>query len=230
MAVGARGWMVLAAFLLAWGPRAADPPPEADLPVVVPSLPARPGVIRNPITYEQIHHIAGVTPDGKGLLLDLEDPSLEGTLYAGPYPFCEGVADYDQVVFRTTVAVEAGRAEIPAELFLQAGYNSNDWPEGGGGEPPTMTVGYRLDLRRTGASGPVPLGYYDGRSSFTWDGTAVRQNLTVVEGPLVHGITSDDPTTVVITWRTDAPASGEVLISKIRDGGGGRRSRRRPDR
>ncbi|RLB30479.1 MAG: hypothetical protein DRH20_16610, partial [Deltaproteobacteria bacterium] len=52
-----------------------------DLPVLVPDLPERQVGIRNRVVLDQIRSIRGPDREGRGLVMDLGDPSLFGTIY-----------------------------------------------------------------------------------------------------------------------------------------------------
>ena len=53
------------------------------LPVNPPDAESGQKGIRNLLTFQQIRNVTGVAKDGSGLLLDLEDGSLFGTIYSG---------------------------------------------------------------------------------------------------------------------------------------------------
>jgi len=185
---------------------------SGELPVVVPSLPPRDGSIRNPITFDQLHNFTGPSADGQCLHLDLGGAAFQGAVYAGPYPFCEGASDYDHAAFLLSGTLTNGATDVPAAAFLQDAYNANAWPQGTGSEPPTMTVAYRIDLRSVSGDTVTSYGLYDSLVSFRQEGPSVAKNLTLVEGPYLALVTSDDPPSAAIAWTTDLPATGEVRL------------------
>ena len=92
---------LIASIVMLLGLTTMAPMSKADnLPVVIPDLPKRPASIRNPITFEQMHNFVGPDEKGKGLIIDLGDPKLQGKIYCGPYPFEAGDSDYDYMRFR----------------------------------------------------------------------------------------------------------------------------------
>ncbi len=197
---------LLALLLLAapaWG--------DDDLPVLVPGGVSVDFGIRNRLPVKELHRcITGATEDGRGLAFDLGDESLEGKVHAGPYPFEEGEADYDHVRYRFTGKIAKGRGVIPVAHFLRTRYNANDWPDGQSRRPATPAVAYRFQLWRRRASGLEDLGFYGGVANVRFEGNKAVENLTILEGPFVTGLTSDDPTRVTVVWRTDRPA-GAIL-------------------
>lgn len=185
------------------------PPENPNLPVIVPSHPSREGDVRNPLSFERIHNIVGPSSDGRGLLLDLGDPSYHGTIHTGPYPFEAGEADYDYARYRLSRKLEKGKGVLDVERLVRVDrYNANNWPTD------TMTVAYRLDLSRTCEDGHVAhLGFYDSLVSFKRTENGYAPTLTIVEGPFVNLVRSDDPTTVLISWETDRASEGTLLVA-----------------
>ncbi len=176
-----------------------------NLPVIVPNgSPDENYGIRNPYPFEVIHNIVGPSTDGKGLLLDLGDSLLQGRIYTGPYPFEAGESDYDYARYRYYMPLENGAGTLRIDKYFQDKYNANFWPEGQG-EAGTMTLGYRLDLG--------DLGFYDSVVSFSND-SGYAKDLTILEGPFVTMVTSDDPSKIVIAFETDESCIGKVEISR----------------
>jgi 3',5'-cyclic AMP phosphodiesterase CpdA len=183
---------------------------EPDLPVVVPDLPPKKGDIRNRITIDQLRNIKSSESPDQGLFIDLGDKAIHGKIYTGPYPFEAGEADYDYPRYRLQSSLTEGKGVLPvAELFREK-INANHWPEGR--SPVTPTVGYRLDLWRSQAGRDEHLGFYDGVASFRKEGKAILKNLTIVEGPFVARVTSDDPGSLLIVWETDEECRGQVFV------------------
>jgi phosphodiesterase/alkaline phosphatase D-like protein len=181
-----------------------------DLPVLDPtgSLPVRDGSIRNPA---EVQDIIGKIVDGttaKGLDF-LGHSSLQGTIYTGPYPFEAGEADYDYARYRRYEPLTNGEGTLRIDKFFSDKYNANNWPTGQGNYPPTPTIGYRFDIEG--------LGFYDGVVSFRKEGDAFVKNLTIVEGPFVTMLTSDDPHSMVIAFETDKPCEGTVEVPGLGD-------------
>ncbi|MEW6110665.1 MAG: metallophosphoesterase family protein [Thermodesulfobacteriota bacterium] len=191
---------------------------EPDLPVVVPDLPPGKGDIRNRITIEQLRNIQSSESPDQGLAIDLGDAAIHGKIYTGPYPFAAGEADYDYPRYRLQGSLTGGKGVLPVAEFFREKINANHWPEGR--SPVTPTVGYRLGLWRSQADRYEHLGFYDGVVSFRKEGKAILKNLTIVEGPFVARVTSDDPGSLLIVWETDEACRGQVFVWPD-DGGGG---------
>ncbi len=189
-----------------------------DLPVIVPQLPKVKGGIRNQVTFEQIHNIIGPEEDGEGLVVDLQDPTLMGKIYTGPYPFEAGNADYDYARYRKSSNLEFGKGTLRISDFFENKYNSNDWPDGLNPFS-TKSIAYRLDLWKLEDDGRVShLGFYDSIVAFEKSGDTIQKNLTIVEGPFVALVRSESPRTIWIVWETDEPSTGTVLIYGKRSG------------
>jgi len=189
-----------------------------DLPVLEPNLPSKVSGVRNPVTFDQIHNIVGPSEDGSGFVLDLNDSSYWGWIYSGPFPLAGSDIDYSRYRIRTPL--RNGKGVIHCRNFFTIDrYNPNHWPA------ETMTVAYRLELFRTTLNGqPKPLGFYDSLLSFTLEpapsnktdaGRRLRKVPTIVEGPFVCMVRSDNPTEVLLTWRTDEPCTAELVLWKL---------------
>ncbi|MFW6133659.1 MAG: hypothetical protein ACOC8F_07150, partial [Planctomycetota bacterium] len=190
-------------------PAGCAPSGNGELPVRVPALPRRAAFVRNPVTFDQVTNITGGTK--AGLQIDLGDWRYRGTVFSGPYPFEAGETDYDYARYRLDAPLKRGKGLIRIDKLMVDKYNANDWPADG-----PMTVAYRLELYRDNLVGPpAALGFYDMRVSFTRDADGVFHKApTIVEGPLVNLVTSDDPTSCVIAWETLEPTTGTVHVAR----------------
>ena len=93
---------------------------DENLPVLVPKGERIEGSIRNRIPIKDLHRaILGASEDGTGLAVDLGDETLDGFVYAGPYPFEEGESDYDYERFRLRSAIKGGKGTIPVTPLLR---------------------------------------------------------------------------------------------------------------
>jgi len=205
--------IVMLAVTLAW----ASVSGRDSLPVNPPD--AKPGQkgIRNLLTFKQIRNVTGAAKDGSGLLLDLEDESLFGSIYSGPYPFEARESDYDIMRFRLKSSLNKGRGIIKCTDFMhKANINANDWPR------PNMTVAYRLELYKRNPDDSIrTLGFYDSVVSFKEvplpnargkKRFSLRKTVTVIEGPFVNLIHSDNPRQAQVSWQTDEPCTGTVRL------------------
>ncbi len=185
----------------------AGPP----LPVKVPDLPAHDRTPWRQVTLRQIRHIVGPDKKGKGLVIDLEDSTLFGEIYTGPYPFEAGSADMDYVRYRRWSRLDKGRGVLRIAGFFDNRYNANNWPQGQGWTM-TPTIAYRLDLWRRQGQDVRPLGFYQALVSFQRRDGQFEQVNTILEGPFVSLINSGDPGSLVISWDTSETCRGTVTL------------------
>jgi len=185
------------------------------LPVIVPEL-AEESWTRNAITFEQLHN---VNEESGELVIDLGDPDISGEIHIGPYPFEAGDSNYDYIRYRRSAELSEGRAVLPLSRLYTASYDSNGWIEGGDSTA-TPTVAYRLELFQ---GEDTSLGMYGSFASFEAAGEGVfRKMPTIIDGPYVTLLSSDDPTSMEIVWETDEPCSGRVSFgSQTYDQGNG---------
>ena len=193
---------------------------KMDLPVKVPALPVVERFVRNRITWEALHVVSASSGPGEGLILDLGDPDLEGRIYSGPYPFEAGRTESDYARYRTVRPLSKGRGCIALASFFLTPFNVNQWPEGPPGlSSPSMTAAYRVELHlRPHDGGCRALGFYEGVAGFRRTGKGgFEKTLTLTEGPYLTRLSSDDPTSAVVVFRTDRTARGRV---RVRPAGG----------
>lgn len=186
---------------------------QQDLPVIIPDLPPREAHIRNHITFEQLHAIKGTDPENSGLVIDLGNPDLHGSIYTGPYPFEAGAADYDYVRYRLESPLVDGKGVLPLSDFFKDKYNANAWPASLC--PMTTTVAYRLSLWLLEKNKPTFMGFYDSVVSFRREGDKFVKNPTIIKGPFVTMITSDDPSSIMIALETDEESRATVTVYRV---------------
>jgi len=186
-----------------------EPPAYVDdgLPIVVPESEQIPYVYTT-MTYDRLNNITGGNEEG--LTLDLGDKELWGKIFISQYPFEAGDAGYDYTFFiDKSGTLTDGTGIIPIAQLLKTKYDANNWLDGGI-SPATFTAAYQLDLFQ---GEDTYFGTYGSVVSFNMDGSGMFQKLpTIVDGPYVTAITSDDPTSMEIVWETDEPCSGEVRL------------------
>jgi hypothetical protein len=157
----------------------------------------------------------------EGLRLDLSDvqvlldgtridaAELYGTLYVGPYPFEADETRYAYKRFRGKTSIREGSAIVPLAGFFADKTNSEGWTDGG-------QVVIRLDLHLARPGEDRPLGVYDTFAWFDRTDNGFVKIPGIVEGPLVHRLTSDHPTMAVISVVTDAPSRPTVFLEGLR--------------
>jgi hypothetical protein len=214
-------WAIVALSLAGTGEAAGQSSATAiDLPVKIPSYPGVEVGVRNPITWRQLHAVSAGASDNEGeaLWIDLGDSALQGTASTGPYPFEAGKADYAYQAFRLTRPVTGGTGILRIDRFFEDKFDANQWPQGQCAEHedcPSPTIAYRLHLLTAGTAGRiVDYGFYDGRAGFTGDSEhgPYRPAPTIIEGPFVNLVRSDTPDRVLISFETDAPCLGSVVL------------------
>lgn len=204
----------LVGLVLTSGVLAQSAATQPALPVSPPEQQHYNGGIRNLVTFEQIHNIVGVTPNGHDFLIDLADASLSGRIYTGPYPFEAAESDFDYARFRESSELKRGAGKIDASgFFRHETINANDWPKD------YMTVAYRLALFRDerNSEGHLtesrPLGFYDSLVSFTHEDGRIAKTVTIVEGPLLSMVEPHETDSVTIAWVTDEACIGKVYLA-----------------
>ena len=156
--------------------------------------------------------------DDKGLQLVLTDITklLDGTTidpgniygdaYVGPYPFEAEENEYSYKRFRAPSSIENGNATLRVGYLLGEAHNSEDWTDHG-----TVAVRLRLYLEQEGKD--RFLGDYDTFTSFRKEGDKFIKSTSIIEGPFVNLIQSDNPGKMVISFRTDRPVKGTVILN-----------------
>lgn len=198
----------------------------SDLPVKIPSAETHREVpYKGLSTYLSIDMIQSAIKDGssRGLFIDLTEitrlldgteikPGFQffGSAYIGPYPFETKEVTYTYKRYRLKTAIQKSRGLLPVDYFLHVQRNSEDWTDEG-------RIAVRLDLFLMTDQNIVSLGLYDTFVRFkrvmTEDGDArfIKQ-VSLIEGPMVNLIRSDDPSTLVISFKTDQPVKAAVVL------------------
>jgi len=197
----------------------------ANLPVISPETMGHPPVASRYMgSFLDIQAVQDAIGDGdaKGLPFDLKgvtklldgtavDPArLYGALVVGPYPFQSRDTQFRYKRFRGYAPIKSGRATLPIGLLFKTRYNTAGWSDRG-------TVALRLKLYYEESGEDRFLGLYDTFVSFKHDGKRILKQPTIMEGPLVHLVTSDDPTSAVISLRTDVPTRPTVRLKSGRE-------------
>ena len=171
--------------------------------------------VRNALTLPQLW--AAVKGGKDGLTVDLShvreladgttiDPAkLYGSVCFGPYPFEAAETPYAYKRFRFRVAIAKGKATLKVGKLLIPKHNSEGWKDTG-----QIVIRLKLHLERPGQD--RALGVYDTFATFRRTPQAVEKLPSIVEGPLINLLTSDDPTTAVISFVTDQAAAAAVVL------------------
>lgn len=195
-----------------------------DLPVKDPATAdckEKPLNIRNLFTIEQLY---GAIKDGEaqGLEIDLTgvhrlldgtsiDPArIYGVIYVGPYPFEAQETDYDLKRFRRQTSLKGGKGTLDLAYLFDSSRNSEDWFDEG-------VVAVRLELFLETEAQDKPLGIYDTFVRFRKTSRGFVKLPTVIEGPFINLLRSDDYANAVISFRTSAPGIGKVILDRHRE-------------
>jgi hypothetical protein len=131
-----------------------------------------------------------------GIALDFGKPDFTGTLVFGLVPFHD--TKYPQPVYRTSVPITAGKAEINIKTSITDRYDMVGWQKSG-----TGVVGYRV-ISQTGGM------VYDGRVRFKGFGP-FEIDVTMIEGPFVGNV---EPRRAVISFLLSQPAPCAVVAGE----------------
>ncbi len=179
------------------------------------SVEARGYGIENLIPLEAIEKAAGAGEKGivfrfdhLDTLLDgstLDPASIYGTIFAGPYPFEAEETEYPYGRFRVRGRIEGGAGTLPVGRLLGRYANSEGWTDGG-------TILVQCDLFAALEGKDRHLGVYDTFVRFEKEGGRFEVLPHLVEGPFIGMVTSDDPTTALVSFRTSLPGEASVLL------------------
>lgn len=144
-----------------------------------------------------------------GTVLDAS-VNISGRAYLGPYPFESDEVTYTYKRFKMEIAIEKGYAILPVGGFLLPLRNSEGWTNAG-------QLVIRLDLYLSSSNNTRALGLYDTFIHFKKEigpaGIRFVKQPTIIEGPLVNLSMSDDPVTLVISFKTDQPVLASVVLN-----------------
>ncbi len=205
--------------------KAADLPDDADLPIDVKTLRkmyelAPHAGVRNAFSIEQIH-AAIRNGNSKGLTVDFDhvDEMLNGTTvdsrtihgraWIGFYPFEAKEARYAYKRFRRKSTISAGKGVLDVPYLLRSYVNSEDWQQPRG----QLCVRFELWITRKGPD--QYLGIYDTRLMVDGTSGSFKKLNSILEGPFVNRVQSDDPTKCVIALRTSKVCRVTVYVDGV---------------
>lgn len=193
----------------------------AELPVKVPvdegykEIPHR-GII-NLLSIETIHSCIkdgnplGLFVDFSGIRTLLDGTVLKptntifGQAYIGPYPFEADEVTYTYKRFKVETRIKKGKTTLPVSYLLRRQSNSENWETEG-------QVLVRLELFLLTETQIRPLGLYDTFVRFKKSGTTFLKQTSILEGPMVNLLRSENPSTVVISFKTDKAVTAAVVL------------------
>jgi hypothetical protein len=176
--------------------------------------------VRNQLDLEQLWGCIGAGNDylsvnlaGVTSLLDgseVDPTRIYGRTFVGPYPFEAKETSYAYKRFRAPSEIRGGQGTIRVGSLLGPGRDSEDWTDRG-------QVVLRLELFLEGPGPDRPLGTYDMFVFWRKGPDGFVKLPSLVEGPFVSLTRSDEPEACVISFRTDEPIVGAVLLEDGRE-------------
>ncbi len=198
---------------------AASVPAEAHgLPIADPGAAAddKPFGVRCLLSLEQLQAAIQDGPAG-GLRVDLSGVTrlldgsairaadIHGAAHIGIYPPEEPGVVYTYKRFSATARIEAGKAILPVgELLL---------PGPDGKRPDRGRIAVRLELYQARDGQDRALGVYDTFSGFGRQDEGFKRLPCLVDGPFISRVTSDDPTSAVVTFQTSHAVQAAVVLN-----------------
>ncbi len=147
-------------------------------------------------TLQQV--LGSPTATANGIAFDFGKPDFKGRLFFGLIPYHD--TRFPQPVYRTSIAITGGKAEINIAGSFGDRYDMVGWRESG-----TGIIGYRI----IGADGAM---IYDGRIRFNAAGPKGPFSIatTLQEGPFLANVT---PTSAVVWFRLNRPDACAVVVA-----------------
>ncbi len=175
-----------------------------------------PRTIRNRLSIQQIRN--SIRQQGKQLLVDLShikktldgeklDPTrIYGTVLCGPYPFESKETKLSYLRMRRDRPIRKGSGVIDVGYLRSDRVNSEDWKDRG-------WVAVRMQLFQEQTGPDLKLGVYDTFCMFEITKGGVKLLPSIVDGPSVNLVRSDDPSQCVIALSTNQRLVAKVNLS-----------------
>lgn len=194
---------------------------KSELPVKDPAQENYPELafdgVRNMLSIDQILSCIKDSSEN-GLLFDMSgitilldgtiiDPNqVYGSIEVGPFPFESKEVDYTYHRFRRFSRIQKGKGSLMVDYLLQPSHNSEDWVSEG-------QIVARVTLHLETDTIDKKLGIYDTYVFFKKEDSIYIKKPSIIEGPFVNMITSNDPTTIIVSFRTDIPVKAQVIVN-----------------
>ncbi|GAJ02653.1 unnamed protein product, partial [marine sediment metagenome] len=147
--------------------------------------------------------MSGITTLLDGSIID---PSqVYGSIEVGPFPFESKEVDYTYHRFRRFSRIQKGKGILMVDYLLQPSHNSEDWVSDG-------QIVARIALYLETDAKDRRLGIYDIYVFFKKEDSIYIKIPSIIEGPFVNMITSNDPTTIIVSFRTDILVKAQVIV------------------
>ena len=191
------------------------------LPVRNPAIEKYPELpfygVRNMLSIETI--LSCIKNDSlDGLLFDMNDittlldgstidpQKVYGSIEVGPYPFESKEVHYTYHRFRAFSRIKNGKGILRIGYLMRPSHNSEDWINNG-------HVVVRINLYLETEAIDRKLGIYDTYVSFEKEGNIYKRVPSIIEGPFVNLLMSDEPGSIVISFRTDEDVKAQVVLN-----------------
>jgi len=142
----------------------------------------------------------------------LDGKMIYGDIYTGPYPFESKETEYGYKRYRIRSGIRYGKGILNIRKLIDRVdthlQNSEDWTDRG-----TVSAKFVLYLEKEGKDSYI--GNYEARISFIRKNGEFHKAPSIIEGPMVNLVHSDDPSQVVISFKTSEPVRGEVFLPGI---------------
>ncbi len=139
---------------------------------------------------------------------EISAADVYGTVYFGPYPFETAETTYDYAVFRKRSRITGGTAEINVKSLFALRSNSENWSD-------TAKLALRLELHARTTQEDIDLGTYQIQACVKVENSTLEILPSIIEGPFVTNVTSDNPTVIEIVFRLNKEAAAKVVIPAI---------------
>lgn len=177
------------------------------------------GRVRNLYPLEALWTSIKGNPEGLAIdlthitqLLDettIDPANVYGVARMGPYPFEADEAKFAYKRFRHTASISGGKGLLEVGNYFRDKYNANGWTDRG-------QVCVRLELKLVQDGADRDLGTYDTFAAFRKHDTGYEKLPTIVEGPLVHLVRSEDPSTAAVSFITDQAVAATITLDDDR--------------
>jgi len=130
---------------------------------------------------------------------------IYGNIYAGPYPFESKEVGYTYKRFKTRSVVKKGFGFINISYMLEDYNNSEGWTDSG-------EIYVRIELFLETEKRDRRLGEYETIVRFKKVDGKFMKIPSLLEGPFINKIHSDDPSKITIAFKTDTDVIGRVNV------------------
>ncbi len=138
----------------------------------------------------------------------IDPKKIYGKIYAGPYPFEHKETSYAYKRFRSVSKIVKGKSYINISYLLIDVINSESWTDSG-------SLIAKIVLFEAKEGEDKFLGNYEIRLDFLRVNNRFIRIPSVIEGPMINLVNSDDPSSLTISYKTSSPVKTEVIVQGI---------------